>query len=318
MAWDSAAVRRLVRRVKQKVTVEARDASLDLEPARSSRSPRATGCASSARAAARDRARAARPGRHRDGARAHQGRRAEGLDRAAGREVSGRPDRQPRRRSSSRSTRTSSSPRPTGSPSARSGWRRPPASTTSRTRPSNPAWHVPNSDWAGDLAGKVIPGGAPRTRSRRAGWASTTAPASTAPTPRARSARPPRTAASGCTSRTSIELYDEVPVGRADLHRLESRAIPRRRREPARVDLLDRHLLPALLQQGGMVVGVANAEGADEDASRPPCASPRTTACSRRGPLDPVPRPRRRLVAAARSRPPRAGAGWRPDPWTCR
>jgi len=23
----------------------------------------------------------------------------------------------------------------------------------------NPAWHVPNSDWAGDLAGKVIPGG---------------------------------------------------------------------------------------------------------------------------------------------------------------
>jgi hypothetical protein len=25
----------------------------------------------------------------------------------------------------------------------------------------DPAWHVPNSDWAGDLAGKVIPGGAP-------------------------------------------------------------------------------------------------------------------------------------------------------------
>lgn len=25
----------------------------------------------------------------------------------------------------------------------------------------NPAWNVPNSDWAGDLAGKVIPGGAP-------------------------------------------------------------------------------------------------------------------------------------------------------------
>ena len=23
----------------------------------------------------------------------------------------------------------------------------------------NPAWHVPNRDWAGDLAGKVIPGG---------------------------------------------------------------------------------------------------------------------------------------------------------------
>lgn len=25
----------------------------------------------------------------------------------------------------------------------------------------DPAWHVPNSDWAGDLAGKVIPGGTP-------------------------------------------------------------------------------------------------------------------------------------------------------------
>ena len=25
----------------------------------------------------------------------------------------------------------------------------------------DPAWHVPNSDWAGDLAGKVIPGGVP-------------------------------------------------------------------------------------------------------------------------------------------------------------
>jgi lipoprotein-anchoring transpeptidase ErfK/SrfK len=25
----------------------------------------------------------------------------------------------------------------------------------------DPAWHVPNRDWAGDLAGKVIPGGVP-------------------------------------------------------------------------------------------------------------------------------------------------------------
>jgi len=25
----------------------------------------------------------------------------------------------------------------------------------------NPAWYVPNSDWAGSLAGQVIPGGAP-------------------------------------------------------------------------------------------------------------------------------------------------------------
>ena len=25
----------------------------------------------------------------------------------------------------------------------------------------NPAWHVPNSAWAGDLAGQIIPGGVP-------------------------------------------------------------------------------------------------------------------------------------------------------------
>jgi lipoprotein-anchoring transpeptidase ErfK/SrfK len=28
-----------------------------------------------------------------------------------------------------------------------------------QNKATNPAWHVPNSDWAGDLAGKVIPGG---------------------------------------------------------------------------------------------------------------------------------------------------------------
>ena len=30
-----------------------------------------------------------------------------------------------------------------------------------QNKAENPAWHVPNSDWAGDLAGKVIPGGTP-------------------------------------------------------------------------------------------------------------------------------------------------------------
>jgi lipoprotein-anchoring transpeptidase ErfK/SrfK len=30
-----------------------------------------------------------------------------------------------------------------------------------QTKAINPAWHVPESDWAGDLAGKVIPGGVP-------------------------------------------------------------------------------------------------------------------------------------------------------------
>jgi lipoprotein-anchoring transpeptidase ErfK/SrfK len=30
-----------------------------------------------------------------------------------------------------------------------------------QNKAENPAWHVPNSDWAGDLAGRVIPGGSP-------------------------------------------------------------------------------------------------------------------------------------------------------------
>jgi lipoprotein-anchoring transpeptidase ErfK/SrfK len=33
----------------------------------------------------------------------------------------------------------------------------------------NPAWHVPNSPWAGSLAGQVIPGGAPNNP-LRARW----------------------------------------------------------------------------------------------------------------------------------------------------
>ena len=87
------------------------------------------------------------------------------------------------------------------------------------------------------------------TRSRRAGWASTTAPASTARTRSTRSAPPPRTAASGWRSRTSMELYERVDVGTPVY-------IPSRRPRPAlrSAQLLDRHLLPAALQQRGMVV----------------------------------------------------------------
>ena len=69
-------------------------------------------------------------------------------------------------------------------------------------RQVNPSWHVPNSAWAGDLAGPRDSARARTTRSRPAGWASTTAPASTAPTRSRRSAPPRRTAASGWRSRT--------------------------------------------------------------------------------------------------------------------
>jgi lipoprotein-anchoring transpeptidase ErfK/SrfK len=76
----------------------------------------------------------------------------------------------------------------------------------------NPAWHVPNSDWAGKLAGKVIPGGVPENplKSRwlgiyaGAGIHGTSAVASLG------------TAASHGCIRMAIpdveELYDQVPV----------------------------------------------------------------------------------------------------------
>ena len=76
----------------------------------------------------------------------------------------------------------------------------------------NPPWRVPNSPWAGALAGRVIPPG-PRIRSRRAGWPSTAARASTAPTTSPPSATPPHTAASACSSPTSTRSTTAVPVG---------------------------------------------------------------------------------------------------------
>jgi lipoprotein-anchoring transpeptidase ErfK/SrfK len=77
----------------------------------------------------------------------------------------------------------------------------------------NPAWSVPNSDWAGDLAGKVIPGGVPENPLKArwmgiydgAGIHGTSATGSIG------------TAAShGCIRMLIpevIELYDQVPVG---------------------------------------------------------------------------------------------------------
>ena len=64
------------------------------------------------------------------------------------------------------------------------------------------------------------------TRSRRAGWASSTAPASTAPT---RPTRSGSAASHGCIRMAIpdvIELYDQVPVGAPDLHRLRRAQTP--------------------------------------------------------------------------------------------
>jgi lipoprotein-anchoring transpeptidase ErfK/SrfK len=76
----------------------------------------------------------------------------------------------------------------------------------------NPAWHVPNSDWAGDLAGKVIPGGVPENplKSRWLGIYAGAGIHGTADIGSLGSA-----ASHGCI-RMAVpdveELYDQVPV----------------------------------------------------------------------------------------------------------
>jgi lipoprotein-anchoring transpeptidase ErfK/SrfK len=76
----------------------------------------------------------------------------------------------------------------------------------------DPAWHVPNSDWAGDLAGKVIPGGVPENP-LKARWLGIYAGAGIHGTDADYSIG---TAAShGCIRMRIpevIELYDQVPL----------------------------------------------------------------------------------------------------------
>ena len=81
------------------------------------------------------------------------------------------------------------------------GFDTPTGEYTIQNKQVDPVWTVPDSDWAGDLAGRRSRPG-PRTRSRRAGWGSSTAPASTAPRTPPPSAAPHRTAACGCRSPT--------------------------------------------------------------------------------------------------------------------
>jgi lipoprotein-anchoring transpeptidase ErfK/SrfK len=77
----------------------------------------------------------------------------------------------------------------------------------------NPAWHVPNSAWAGDLAGTVVPGGTPENP-LKARWLGIFAGAGihgTSDTGSIGSA-----ASHGCIRMLIpdvIELYDQVPVG---------------------------------------------------------------------------------------------------------
>ena len=77
----------------------------------------------------------------------------------------------------------------------------------------DPAWHVPNSDWAGDLAGQVIPGGVEENplKERWMGIYDGAGIHGTSETGSLGSA-----ASHGCVRMAIpdvIELYDQVPVG---------------------------------------------------------------------------------------------------------
>jgi lipoprotein-anchoring transpeptidase ErfK/SrfK len=77
----------------------------------------------------------------------------------------------------------------------------------------NPAWHVPNSPWAGDLAGQVIPGGVPENPIK-ARWLGIFAGAGIHGT--SDDASIGSAASHGCIRMhipDVIELYDQVPVG---------------------------------------------------------------------------------------------------------
>jgi lipoprotein-anchoring transpeptidase ErfK/SrfK len=77
----------------------------------------------------------------------------------------------------------------------------------------NPAWHVPNSDWAGDLAGTIVPGGTPQNP-LKARWMGIYGGAGIHGTDSLSSLG--SAASHGCIRMAVpdvIELYDQVPVG---------------------------------------------------------------------------------------------------------
>ena len=77
----------------------------------------------------------------------------------------------------------------------------------------DPAWHVPNSDWAGDLAGTIVPGGTPENP-LKARWLGIFDGAGIHGTDQTYSLG--SAASHGCIRMAIpdvIELYDQVPVG---------------------------------------------------------------------------------------------------------
>ena len=148
----------------------------------------------------------------------------------------------------------------------------------------DPAWTVPNSDWAGSLAGTVVPGGT-RGESAQGALAGNL-----------RRRRHPRHRPDLLARERSLpRLHPDGHPGRdralrpgtgrsTDLHRL------------ADADPVDRHLLPALLLQKGLTAGMSKTKRADEDASFPLAQNRVPHRGGVTGPSDRVPRLDRRLL----------------------
>jgi lipoprotein-anchoring transpeptidase ErfK/SrfK len=212
VAWDRSAVRRLIRRVKKKVTIEARDASLDLESGQ------------------------VEPVPSRDGLAVKRG-----LRREIERELLDMGERRMVRlrtkvvepkvttaelaeqypavivvnRGSYQLTfyKDLKVHKTYGIAVGQVGLETPAGLYHIQNKAVDPAWHVPNSDWAGDLAGTIVPGGTPQNP-LKARWMGIYDGAGIHGTDASGSIG--SAASHGCIRMLIpdvIELYDQVPVG---------------------------------------------------------------------------------------------------------
>jgi hypothetical protein len=212
VAWDRSAVRRLIRRVKKKVTIEARDASLDLESGQ------------------------VEPVPSRDGLAVKRGLRreieSELLDMGKRRLVRLRTkvvepkvttaelaEQYPAvivvNRGSYQLTfyKDLKVHKTYGIAVGQVGLETPAGLYHIQNKAVDPAWHVPNSDWAGDLAGTIVPGGTPQNP-LKARWMGIYDGAGIHGTDASGSIG--SAASHGCIRMLIpdvIELYDQVPVG---------------------------------------------------------------------------------------------------------
>jgi lipoprotein-anchoring transpeptidase ErfK/SrfK len=213
IAWDRAAVRRLVDRVTNKLTVEAQDASLDLESGQVEPKPSRDGLAVKAKRLKRDIKR-------------------ELLDAGEKRLVRVRTEVVKPKVTTAELAKKYPAvivvhrgsfqlsfykglklAKTYGIAVGQVGLETPAGLYHIQNKAVDPAWHVPNSDWAGDMAGTVVPGGTPQNP-LKARWLGIYAGAGIHGTDATGSIG--SAASHGCIRMLIpdvIELYDQVPVG---------------------------------------------------------------------------------------------------------